>query len=308
MAKVPFPNEPVSEWTVCRPFTAPGMFAFRHLQADHLTHFPDFAAGDMTPEQRREALDRAVTLHRPLTALVIFLNVVALEDLIRDLGARLAEVVGLSAFFARIDRLRLTPKSPNPSNPSARLDEEPVSYTDFQAVNALYLDVLDVEPISPAEFPRLYDLALVRHTVAHHGAIFRQIDLPRFQYYDVVPGQLINPPVAFVKATCGYLYSIGDRFEKAVREKVISGVVPKLDSSWVSTPPKLLLDLIELFNYFGKLVPSSGLAVKAVQKSVQSVDDVLALIKEESERVKKQLICLCIDELGASYAPNAPAP
>jgi hypothetical protein len=300
VAKVFFPNEPVSERTVFRPFTAPGMFAFRHLQADHLIYFPDFAAGDMTSEQRRNALDQAVPLYRPLTALVIFLNVVALEDLIRDLGARLAEVVGLSAFFPRIDRLQLTPKSPNPSNPSARLDKEPVSYTDFQAVNALYLDVLDVEPISAANFPRLYDLALVRHTVAHHGAIFRQIDVPRFQHYDVVPGQLINPPVAFVKETCGYLYSIGTRFEKSMRQKVISGVVPKLDPTWVTTPPKLLLDLIELFDYFGKFVTSSG----PVVSPVQSVDDVVVMIKEESERGKRQLVSLCVDELRANFLPH----
>jgi len=40
-------------------------------------------AGDLDAVQRREALQRAVALHRPLAALVIFLNVVALEDFFR---------------------------------------------------------------------------------------------------------------------------------------------------------------------------------------------------------------------------------
>jgi hypothetical protein len=304
LSKVPFPNEPVAEWTVVRPFTAPGMFAFRHMQADGLLEFPDFAGGDMTLEQRQEALNRAVTLHRPLTALVIFLNVVALEDFLRDFGARLADVDSLTAFFPRIEHLRLTPRKPNPSKPSARLDDEPVSYTNFEAVNVLYLDCLGVEPLASSEIPRLYDLALVRHTVAHNGAIFRAVDVPRFQYYSVTPNQLINPPIPFVKETCSYLYSIGRAFEDTIRNKIISEVLPKLNNSWVTTTPKLLLDLIELFNYFGKVITSYGPPVKLVY----SLDDVLAIMKEESDKVKAQLVTLCIEELKASYAPKSPAP
>jgi len=303
LAKVPFPNEPVAEWTVFRPFTAPGMFGFRHIQADQLLQFPDFGSGTLTDEQRREALDRAVTFHRPLTALVIFLNVVALEDFLRDLGARLADVDGLSAYFPKIDRLRLVPKKPNPGKPSARLDKEQVSYTDFDAVNALYFEAVGLEPVLAAEIPRLCDLAIVRHTIGHHGAIVRQIDVPRFQYYLVTPDQLINPPVTFVKETCAYLFSIGDRFETALRNMVMSQVVPKLDPSWVTAPPKLLLDLIELFNYFGKLITSSGPPVKPIR----SFDDVLAIIKEESDKVKNDLMALCLEELRISYSPRKPA-
>src|SRR5688572_1952318 len=33
MAKVPFPDVQIGEFTVMRPFTAPGLFAYRHMQA-----------------------------------------------------------------------------------------------------------------------------------------------------------------------------------------------------------------------------------------------------------------------------------
>jgi len=110
-----FPNVPIGEVTVTRPFTAPGLFAYRHMQAKGLLHFPDFGDGDMNKEQRKDALERMVNVHRPLAALVLFLGVVGLEDFIRDLGARLADVSGLERHFPKIAELRpVLKKNPLP--------------------------------------------------------------------------------------------------------------------------------------------------------------------------------------------------
>ena len=283
MTKILFPNEPISEWTVCRPFTAPGLFAYRHLQADGLLHFPDYGEGELNSEQRREALDRAVTLHRPLTALIIFLNVVALEDFIRDLGARLASIDGLSQFFPKIDQLKLGSIPSKQNKLFARLDKDPIpNLLDFKELNKLYDECIGVQPISETEFPRLYDLTLVRHTVAHNGAIFRQVDVPRFQYYNITPNQIINPPPKFVKDTCSYLYKTGRNFEECVRSKVISEVMPQLDKTWPIEPPDLLLSLIEVFNFFGKIVTSSG-------------------FEKDSQHIHDKLVRLCLDELKEIY-------
>lgn len=197
--KIPFPFVPVGEWTVFRHFTAPGLFAYRHVQADNLLQFPDYAGGDLNAEQRREALDVAVNLYRPLTALVIFLNVVALEDFIRELSASLADIGALATYFPNIFKLK---------------KEDPK--LNFKEVNTLYYESVAVKPLPEEEFPRLYDLALVRHTVAHNGSIFRDSDVGRFQYYQVQPGRVINPPIAFVKETCHYLYETGRTFANSV--------------------------------------------------------------------------------------------
>jgi hypothetical protein len=262
-----------------------------------LLEFPDFAQGDLNAEQRREALDRAVLRQRPLAALGIFLNVVAFEDFIRDLGARLADIDGLSKYFPKIGDLRLIPRAADPSRPFARLDNDPVKFLDFDKVNSKYLNCLGIEPIPRPEFTRLYDLVLVRHTVAHHGALFRAVDVDRFQYYTVTPGRLINPPIAFVRDTCMYVYKIGRTFENAVRDRVLSHVLPHLDKSWSANPPQILLDMIEVFNYFGKLVTSRG-----PQRPISSDADYEDYLKEESERVRNELIGLCIDELKKMYA------
>ncbi len=42
---------------------------------------------------------------------------------------------------------------------------------------------LDFEPIDPKHFDRFRNLALIRHTVAHHMGVIRAIDVPRYQYY-----------------------------------------------------------------------------------------------------------------------------
>ncbi len=303
MAKVPFPEVPIGEMSAFRPFTAPGLFAYRYVQADDLLHFPDFAGGDLTDEQRRSALDQAVQLHRPLTAIVIFLNVVALEDLFRDLGARLTDIESLSDFFPKISELRPKPKPFDSDRPFAQLEKDPAPLLDFYKLNKHYSVCLGVSPIPESEFPRLYDLALVRHTVAHHGAIFRSIDVARLLYYEIAPGRLINPPVDFVKETCQYLYRIGRGFEGCIQKQVFSTVLPKLGTEWPTTRPNILVDIIEVFNYLGKVVISSNPFVP----TMSSMADYWDWVQKESERIRGELIDLCIAELKATYGASTSA-
>lgn len=303
MTRVPFPEVPIGEMSAFRAFTAPGLFAYRHVQADGLLHFPDFAGGDLTDEERQNALDQAVPLHRPLTAIVIFLNVVALEDLFRDLGARLADIEGLSDFFPRIAELHAKPKPVNHDRPFSRLDTDPVQLLDFDKLNKHYSTCLGVSPIPESEFPRLYDLALVRHTVAHHGAIFRNIDVARLLYYEIAPGRLINPPVAFVKETCQYLYKFGRAFEGRIQQQVFSTVLSNLAKEWPTTHPKILVDIIEVFNYLGKVVTSQTSFVPRTS----GMADYWDRVKKESERVRGELIDLCIAELKTTYGASTSA-
>jgi hypothetical protein len=218
-----FPHVAIGEWTIARPQTAPGLFAYRHLQADRLLEFSDMAGGDMSGEQRREALLRAVSFHRPLAAIVLFLSIVTLEDLIRDLGARLADAPGLDSHFKHISELRLRPVQ-NPK-PFRRLDMDPAPLYNWPKVNALYARVLDVEPIPGDQMSMLHDLALIRHIVAHHAALVRPIDAPRFQYWAIVPNTQLNPPVDFVRDMATLAFSTGQAFENTVRNRVFSAVV-----------------------------------------------------------------------------------
>jgi uncharacterized radical SAM superfamily protein len=86
-------------------------------------------------------------------------------------------------------------------------------------------------------------------------------------------------------------------FEESVKARIFSVVIPTLGPSWWEQPPPTLLDLIEVFNYFGKLVTSNspvGTAPPGTQMEKQ--------MREEGVRVREELIRLCIDELRGTYA------
>jgi hypothetical protein len=289
MAKVPFPDVQIGEFTVMRPFTAPGLFAYRHMQADGLLRFPDMGDGDMSAEQRREVLARMANLQRPLVALVLFLNVVALEDFIRDLGARLADVPGLDAHFPNVSELR--PRLVNAPRPFARLDRDPAPLSNLTEVNALYLRVLGVEPIASGELPLLQDLALVRHIVAHHAALVRPIDAPRFQHWEVRPNALLNLPIEFAREMASVLYRTGHTLETAVRNRLFSVILASAPPDWVENPPELVVALIELFNWFGKLLTDNEPAL--LPGSPNYEEDAVA----RATRSRATLMTLCLHDL-----------
>lgn len=294
---IPFPDALVGEWTGIRTNSAPGLFAYRHMQAINLLEFPDFGDGDMTTEQRRNALLSAVNLQKPLSALTIFLGVVALEDFVRDFGARMADNLHISHHFPALAELRAKPIPRSVDQAFKRLDTDPTGVIDPQSVNALFQKSLDVEPIPAAEYARLRDLALIRHTVAHHAAVIRSVDVPRFQYYLFMPRQAINPPVDFVRETLTYLYKIGRVIEDSIRSRVFSVVLPTLGPMWWNTRPPELLELIEFFDFFGFIEPAIG-PVGYTEPGTPEHDR----MREDAARIKEKLIVRCIHELRDQYA------
>jgi hypothetical protein len=198
MSRQPFPTVPLGEFTPTRTSTAPGLFVYRHIQAKSLLDFPDFSGGDMNDEQRKEALEMWANVKCPLNALVLFLGVVALEDFIRDLGFRVAKVPALERHFPHISKLGSIPNRKKNPTPYDRQDNDPATLSDWSAVNSLYQRALGIAPINQAELPKLYDLALIRHIVAHHAALVRPIDAPRFRYWELQKNTQINPPAEFV--------------------------------------------------------------------------------------------------------------
>jgi hypothetical protein len=289
-----FPNIPIGEFTVTRPFTAPGLFAYRHMQAEGLLHFPDFGGGDMNAEQRKEALAQMVSVRRPLAAIVLFLGVVGLEDFIRDLGARLADVPGLEHHFPNISTLRPVPKK-NPL-PFARQDRDPAPLSDWQEVNTLYEQAIGVVPLPVKDLPKLYDLALIRHTVAHHAALVRPIDVPRFQHWEMQENALINPPIDFVRQMLMLLYNTGRGFETAVADRVFAELISHQPSNWHESPSELVLKLIETFNWFGKLLTDNGAIPMPGTPNYEQE------MHARSDANRARLTQQCIDELKNRHA------
>jgi hypothetical protein len=249
-ALVPFPYVEMVEQIPLFVDTAPGIFTWRQILGKSLLSFPDLGGGDLSAEQRREGLERFVELQRPLTALALFWSVVALEDLFRDMGVQLNALPELRNHFKKI--ATIAPQLKSKAKPGQRLDTDP-PYLDFSELNDLYQHIFQINAVDPANICRLVDLALIRHTVAHHGAVVRPIDLPRFRYYQMQENRVINPPVWFVRETAMFIHSVGSDYLSKLRAAIFAKVIDETGPVDPNNPSDLIKKLIRAFHYFGKI-------------------------------------------------------
>lgn len=250
------PKAGVAEWNVIDPSTAPGLFAYRQMQALTLLDLPDLGSGDLDEGQRREALRSFVSLKEPLSALALFLGVVALEDFVRDLVTRLVDNPSCLEYFPDLVHLRAERIDRSPAQMFKRLDTDPAGVLDPEKINELFGRAMGITPIPTQEYWHLRDLALLRHTVAHHAALIREVDIPRFGYFIVRAGESINPPYQFVRDELMYVLGIGHAIERAVRSALFSKVIAATGGDWWKYPPREIVELVELFGYFGYVEPA----------------------------------------------------
>ncbi len=295
---VQLPEVPVSEWNAINTRTASGLFAYRQMQAINLLELPDYGGGDLDASQRREALRDAVSLQKPLAALALFLGVVALEDFLRDLASRLADTPSCLAHFPGLASLRARKVSKPPEKMFMRLDSDPagVGVLDPERINEAFKLALGLEPIPAAEFWHLRDLALLRHTVAHHGAVIRKVDVPRFAHFIVAPGRVINPPPEFVTGELTYLYKLGRQIENGVRNAIFTSLIKAEGEGWSKNPSRDIVELIELFAFFGHLETTN------VVVGYSKPGSELRLRQEaEALRIRTLLLQKCISDLISEF-------
>lgn len=286
------PEAQVGQWTAFNTGTATGLFAYRQSQALGLLDLPDFGGGDLTDEQRKEALKSAVSFHQPLAALSLFLGVVALEDFIRDLIARLINTPVCLEYFPLLESLRAIPKELPPEKMFQQPINDPAGQIDPEKLNGLLQRTIGVSPIPAEEWWHLRDLIVIRHTVAHHAAVIRQVDVQRFRYFVVTPERLINPPSEFVRAELLYLFRIGRTVEIGVRNAIFSKLISVLGKGWSSRVTSEIFELIELFSFFGYVETTTvpvgysepGSALRARQE-------------QESQRIRRVLLDKCLTDL-----------
>jgi hypothetical protein len=294
--QVPLPEAQVGEWSFIDTRTVTGLFAYRSMQATGLLDLPDFGGGDLNAKQRRDALATAVSFHKPLAALTLFLGVVALEDFVRDLVARMAENAELAQLFPPLLGLRSQPRARAPDQAFRRLDTDPAGVVDPEEINAVFQQALGVVPIAPQEYWHLRDLALLRHTVAHHAAVIRQVDLPRFRHFIVEAGRVINPPPAFVRAELHYLYQLGRTVETAVRTVVFREAIAAIGGGWSQAPDARIVQLIKFFAYFGYIEPTTiPVGTSEPGSSLRQQQE------RESERIHALLLARCVADLVPVY-------
>lgn len=295
---IPLPEVAIGEWSAFDTRTAVGLFAYRHSAAMSLLDLPDVGGGDIDAQGRRDALRNAVAFMKPLASVSLFLGVVALEDYIRDLAARLADTPACRSKFPEIASLRTQPIVRAHDQMFKRLDTDPagIGTVDPDEINKAFKKALGVEPVPVEEAWHLRDLALLRHTVAHYGGVIRQVDLPRFGHFIVVPGRAINPPPDFVKDELTYLFRLGREIERRIKSAIFGAFISAAGAGWSQNPPKEIEELIELFGYFGH-IESTQVAVGYSEAG----SELRRRQESEAARIRTLLIQRCIGDLTAEF-------
>lgn len=195
------------------------MYQYRLRKSLFGLQLPDVGGGDLNEVQRKEWLKEILVYTTQTPALTVFQGVVALEDYIRELSNGLGQIENLDAVegFTEIKTLPVKQKV-SVNYPSESPEENTPMLNPFE-VNKRFKKVLCIEPLSKDD--RLKDLITLRHIIAHNASNIRQVDLGRFQYYDVEANHIFTPTEEFVRDTLGYLSKVVNNFHQAVLDRVL---------------------------------------------------------------------------------------
>ncbi len=287
MPKIPFPY--ATETNSPQRITASAIFFARSIQAIQFIQIEEsIDPTGRTPEDIRTLQELHILIQEPRLALGIFLSVVNLEDFIRQICIELSDYLPLQSYFQNLKDLVVPLKKYEINNPTKRLDGDPFILLDFKKLNTQINNIFWISVIDTNEENKLNDLALIRHIIAHKGSTVRSIDLRRFQYYDMKPDVVINPPIEFVQEIQEYLREIWLGIHRTIRDKIFETITNKLNFIDFEKKPKILVDIIKIFNYFDLI---STLDIQ---------------LEDEIENIKlheKHLIDRCLTELQLKYYP-----
>lgn len=294
--KIDFPTALVGEMTVFDVRCPLGLFGYRIvLQAIRLLDWPaPYDLEKLSDEEKRRIKDGFLQLRHPITALGLFLGVVALEDFVRDLLHRLREDDFVGSHFPEFQKL------------TAKSIEKEFSNIRPEEWNDKLFSIIDLKPIPEEELPHIGDLVLLRNAIAHYGSLTPEKYRDKFKYWDVKIGQMINPPASFVRTELNYIFHLGQKIHEETRRIVFRRIIEKMGCGWSRNPSPDILRLIELFCFFGFLEQARGRAVWPPQ-DLQNVNwlgespGVLAHIEANTHELLHRLQSRCIDRLVAEF-------
>ena len=294
--KIDFPTALVGEWT---PFPVKfplGLFGYRISQAVRLLEWPaPYDLEKVSDEERRRIKDGFLQLRHPITALGLFLGVVALEDFVRDLLHQLRDDDLVSSDFQELQKL--TPED----------IEKKFRYLAPEEWNKKLFNVIGLKPIPEKEIPHIEDLVSLRHTIAHYGSLTPAAYRDKFKYWNVKIGQPINPPASFVRTELNYISHLGQKIHEETRRIVFQKIIEKMGCGWSRNPSSDILRLIELFCFFGFLEEARG-PVGSPPKDPNFLDplkqdfpELLEQAEASNQDVLHRLQSRCIDRLVAEF-------
>ncbi len=245
--KPKLPTEKVVHFPPLDQYSPKKMYEYRLMKSFFNLQLPDVGGGDLNEVQRRDWLKKILAFQTPILALTLFQGVVALEEYIRELSNGLGQIEKLDAIdaFKKINILPVKLKN-SVNYPSESLEVDKPMLNPYK-VNKRFKEALNIEPLSNVD--RLMDLILLRHIIAHNASNIRQIDIVRFQYYEVEANHIFTPTEEFVRDTLVYLNKVGNEFHQTVLDRVLELLKAEFMESEKFSSSALVEKIVFLFGY-----------------------------------------------------------
>jgi hypothetical protein len=294
--KIDFPTALMGEWTPFPVKSPLGLFAYRISQAIQLLEWPDFYGLEaVSQEERRRIKDGFLQVRHPITALGLFLGVVAMEDFMRDLLHQLREDDFVCSNFPEFQNLTAKFIDHNFRNLAAAEWNNNLS------------GIIGLTPIPERELPHIADLVLLRNVVAHYGSLTPEKFRNNFKYWNVKIGHPINPPASFVRTELNYIFHLGNKIHEETRHAVFRKTIEKTGCGWSRNPSPDILRLIELFCFFGYVEEAKGptglppMDPNLQDQLKQDFPDLLEQAEAGRQDILRRLQGRCLDKLVAEF-------
>lgn len=204
-----------------------------------------FAKGSPEEEAFRNS---NLSFKKPIAGIIMAMQIVAFEDYFRQIFEAINNVQGVEEFFPRIKEIERDKYGDyfKPSN--------------LKGLNETYEHIFEFKIIED-DIDKIQDLVQIRHLIFHFGGLIKPENLidskneERFKYYSVHPGE-IDPPYKDVLEISNFICGITEMANKKIRDGVCHQVIEELkkkgqiEKDWINNPPKIIIDLVEIFNYF----------------------------------------------------------
>jgi hypothetical protein len=252
MTKVAFPYASITVNRRDRN-TASQIFFERGVCIIDFLRLPIIERDNRSKEELSTLEDMLIHLHKPLTGLSIFLWIVYFEDFLRQIFSELTSFEQLEDYFPNLLELKTKLKDFDINSPTRQLDVDPFRLLSSEELREKVDLVFWIKINDHSIFSQLNDLILIRHIMAHKWGIVREVDMCRFQYYEMKVDTLINPTLEFANEIQKSLYEYPLMIHRQIRDSIFSTILSKMTIEEFESKPEMLIRLIEIFNFFDQI-------------------------------------------------------
>lgn len=241
----PFYNWPSGEWGIFNTNTSFGLYLYRFCQYRNLADScvkQHIDLSKIDEADRKFFQDSALHFARPLGALILGMQIVALEDYLR---------YQLDSLLNNSCVLNLYPDS-NKQLPKDKSYGERFKLSNISELNQRCERAFGFYLIEEIYIKQIHDLVRIRNIIFHFGGIVSDQKRAEFDFYQIDREQ-IDVNYQGLQELSDFIYQRASHIDKVLRTSILARIRDSSLKDWKTKPSPDLLSMIKEFNYLGHL-------------------------------------------------------